>query len=140
MNFCVFGRTSPAARSLVLIGNAWLYGCRALPAEGRMCRARDWFPSATASFRIEHVVVIAGFGCPGPCRCPSRPTPPSAFERGVTGSSAPAIWITGGGLGDFAFSGSSTGRLSVEYSGEPYSGPLALTVGLRWSVEIRSWR
>src|SRR5262249_51308226 len=30
--------------------------------------------------------------------------------------------------------------LSVEYSGEPYSGPLALTVGLRLSDEIRSWR
>src|SRR5262249_7659178 len=30
--------------------------------------------------------------------------------------------------------------LSVEYSGEPYSGPLALTVGLRLSDEIRSCR
>ena len=30
--------------------------------------------------------------------------------------------------------------LSVEYSGEPYSGPLALTVGLRRSDEIRSCR
>src|SRR5436190_10709705 len=36
--------------------------------------------------------------------------------------------------------GSSTGMLSVEYSGAPNSGPLALTVGLRRSDEIRSCR
>src|SRR5262245_32894266 len=36
--------------------------------------------------------------------------------------------------------GSRIGMLSVEYSGEPIRGPLALTVGLRRSDEIRSWR
>src|SRR3981189_609551 len=36
--------------------------------------------------------------------------------------------------------GSRIGMLSVEYSGAPYSGPLALTVGLRRSDEIRSCR
>jgi hypothetical protein len=34
--------------------------------------------------------------------------------------------------------GSRIGMLSVEYSGEPKSGPYAFTVGLRLSVEIKS--
>src|SRR5258706_14461819 len=36
--------------------------------------------------------------------------------------------------------GSRIGIRSVEYSGAPYSGPYALTVGLRRSDEIRSCR
>src|SRR5690348_3384123 len=35
--------------------------------------------------------------------------------------------------------GSRIGMSSEEYSFEPYSGPYALTVGLRRYVEIRSW-
>src|SRR5688572_7706445 len=36
--------------------------------------------------------------------------------------------------------GSRIGMLSVEYSGEPKSGPYPLTVGSRRSEAIRSWR
>src|SRR5262245_6238573 len=38
------------------------------------------------------------------------------------------------------FTGSRTGRVSVLYSGEPYSGPYALTVGFRLSVAMMSCR
>src|SRR5205809_7542946 len=38
------------------------------------------------------------------------------------------------------FTGSSIGKMSELYSGDPMSGPYALTVGFRLSVEVRACR
>src|SRR6186713_3755086 len=63
------------------------------------------------------------------------PACPGPSETGISGSATgilkyDTVWVFG----------SRIGMLSVEYSGAPYSLPLALTVGLRRSDEIRSCR
>src|SRR5579884_2989890 len=60
---------------------------------------------------------------------------PGPSDNGMSGSRTGILkYVT-----VFVF-GSRIGMLSVEYSGEPYNLPKALTVGLRRSDEIRSCR
>src|SRR5262245_35341112 len=66
----------------------------------------------------------------------SRPAAwPGPRLSGISGA------LTGALKGVAVFStGSRIGRLSELYSGDPYSGPFAFTVGKRRSLEMRSWR
>ena len=92
---------------------------------------------------VDHVVVIVEPRIPGLFHAPvGRSSHRLRDRRHVRGRAPPARSTSTGGVtyaNVFAF-GSSTGRWSVAYSGEPKSLPYALTVGLRLSDEIRSWR
>src|SRR5258708_25108957 len=68
-------------------------------------------------------MAVSAAACPGP------------RLNGMLGSSTVARNIV-----DVFFTGSSTGSMSVLYSGEPYTGPYPLTAGFRLSVVIPSCR
>src|SRR5438552_1932886 len=136
-SFFVFGSYIAACRTASFIGKrfaeGWLDPARhhAGVAGGRMravIQRRPW-PSNIAlctSLRLVQMFSLSQYGDG------FRFGPDATGVFGSCGGTSSAV--------TFDVVGSSTGVFSVLISGELYTRPLALTVGLRRSVTARSWR
>ena len=118
-------------------GNSFADGCsEPILQKAGLAGGRDSGGKPDPAFFIEHRIVHAGLAVP------DRSLPSTArlpwdwfFEDGVAGSRT--------GIFTSLLMLSTGSRIGTRFelsSGEPYSGPFALTVGWRLSVAISSWR
>ncbi len=130
------------ARALIDREDLGVLIVRALLAPVRIVHAAHGRGEPNPTVLAHHGVVVVGAGVPERLRRPNRPTAPRASPRRHDPGRARAA-CSGSATGilkndTVLVFGSSSGALSVEYSGEPNSRPLPFTVGSRRSDEIRS--
>src|SRR5262249_23366679 len=112
---------------------------RTLLAKGRIVRAAYRCSQPDPALGVEHRIVIIGLGAPDLFVAPIG----GGLHRLSAEAEARRLRHFGTSTGilknvTLLVFGSRIGMSSLAYSGEPNSGPLALTAGLRRSEEIRS--